>query len=139
MIQVQWSHVIKSKYFLNKVKIWSKKVVISVIILIITFSHGKENTMISKTTGKLIVTSYNSEKHHKSNTLHQVACFFAENKLEYVKVIPPENTLPVGGIVTGKVLNVVPNSPAAFIALNQKKEMGFLGLNGVEQAVVTNR
>ena len=95
--------------------------------------------MISKTTGKLIVTSYNSEKHHKSNTLHQVACFFAENKLEYVKVIPPENTLPVGGIVTGKVLNVVPNIPAAFIALNQKKEMGFLGLNGVEQAVVTNR
>lgn len=95
--------------------------------------------MTSKTTGKLIVTSYNCEKHHKSNTTHQVACFFADNKLEYVKVIPPENTLPTGSIVTGKVCNVVPNIPAAFIALNQAKDMGFLGLNGVEQAVVTNR
>ena len=91
--------------------------------------------MISKTTGKLIVTSYNSEKHHKSNTLHQVACFFAKNKLEYVKVIPPENNLPVGGIVTGKVLNVVPNIPAAFIALNQKKEIGFLGNHCLLQTV----
>ncbi len=94
--------------------------------------------MTPKTTGKLIVTSYKTEN-HKTNTTHQAACFFVGSKLEYVKVIPAENALPVGSIVTGKVTNIVPNIPAAFIALNQAKDMGFLSLANLEHAVVTNR
>lgn len=89
--------------------------------------------------GKLIITSYKSEKHHKENETRRVACFIAGNKLEYLKVIPDKDTLPAGTIVTGKVTNVVSNIPAAFVALNQAKDMGFLPLKNIEQAIVTNR
>lgn len=95
--------------------------------------------MNDKISGKLIITSYKKEKSRKESKVHQVACFFANNKPEYVKVIPSENTLPAGSIVTGKVTNIVQNIPAAFVALNQQKDMGFLSLNGLEQVVVTNR
>lgn len=95
--------------------------------------------MDERISGKLIITSYKNTKNHKEPAVHQVACFIANNKLEYVKVIPTEDTLPAGSIVTGKVTNIVQNIPAAFVALNQAKDMGFLSLNDLEQAVVTNR
>lgn len=89
--------------------------------------------------GKLIITAYKYEKFHKESEVHRVACFIADNKLEYIKVIPEENTLPAGTVVTGKVTNVVPNIPAAFVALNPAKDMGFLPLEGLQHVVVTNR
>ena len=95
--------------------------------------------MINKTSGKLIITSYKSEKFHKKSAIHRVACFISNNRLEYIKVITDENTLPAGTILTGKVTNVVPNIPAAFVSLNVDKDMGFLSLTNLEQAVVTNR
>ncbi len=95
--------------------------------------------MSERIQGKLIITSYKNEKSRKDNKSHQIACFVANNRLEYVKVIPAENTLPAGAIVTGKVTNIVQNIPAAFVSLNSQKDMGFLSLNGLEQAVVTNR
>ena len=95
--------------------------------------------MKSKISGKLIITSYKYEKFHKESAIHRVACFIADNKLEYIKVIPDEQTIPAGTIVTGKVTNIVPNIPAAFVSLNQAKDMGFLALNSLEHAVVTNR
>lgn len=95
--------------------------------------------MDDRISGKLIITSYKNEKSKTKNKEHQVACFVSNNKPEYVKVIPEENSLPVGCIVTGKVTNIVPSIPAAFVALNQAKDMGFLSLQDVEHAVVTNR
>lgn len=95
--------------------------------------------MSDKISGKLIITSYKNEKSRNESKVHQVACFFANNKPEYVKVIPSEDTLPAGSIVTGKVTNIVQNIPAAFVMLNQQKDMGFLSLNGLEHVVVTNR
>ena len=94
--------------------------------------------MTNKISGKLIITSYKYGKFHKESETHRVACFIADNKLEYIKVIPDEQVLPVGTIVTGKVTNVVSNIPAAFVALNQAKDMGFLPLGDLEQAIVTN-
>lgn len=94
--------------------------------------------MTNKISGKLIITSYKYGKFHKESETHRVACFIADNKLEYIKVIPDEQVLPAGTIVTGKVTNVVNNIPAAFVALNQVKDMGFLSLVDLEQAVVTN-
>lgn len=88
--------------------------------------------------GKLIITSYKYGKFHKESETHRVACFIADNKLEYIKVIPDEQVLPAGTVVTGKVTNVVNNIPAAFVALNQAKDMGFLPLGDLEQAIVTN-
>ena len=96
-----------------------------------------DKRMIKKS-GKLVITSYSYEKFHKSET-RRVACFIAENKLEYIKIIPDESTLPAGSILTGKVTNVVQNIPAAFVALNFAKDMGFLPLSNLEQAVVINR
>ena len=84
--------------------------------------------MDERISGKLIITSYKNTKNHKEPAVHQVACFIANNKLEYVKVIRTEDTLPAGSIVTGKVTNIVQNIPAAFVALNQAKDMGFLHL-----------
>ena len=95
--------------------------------------------MKEKIYGKLIVTSYESSKFHKEKVSYPVACFFVDNKPEYIKVIPAENTLPAGSIVTGKVTNVVPNIPAAFVSLNQAKDMGFLSLKNLEHVLVTNR
>lgn len=95
--------------------------------------------MSERIQGKLIITSYKNDKFHKDHKSHQIACFMANNRPEYVKVIPSENTLPAGSIVTGKVTNIVQNIPAAFVALNSQKDMGFLSLNGLEHAVVTNR
>ena len=94
--------------------------------------------MTKKLSGKLIITSYKYEKFHKESETHRVACFIADNRLEYVKVIPDDQVLPAGSIVTGKVTNVVSNIPAAFVALNSSKDMGFLPLADLEQAVVTN-
>ena len=88
--------------------------------------------------GKLIITSYKDEKNHK-NITHQVACFIAENKLEYIKVIPSEDTLPSGTILTGKVTNIVSNIPAAFVSMNATKEMGFLSLDNLNHAILINR
>lgn len=94
---------------------------------------------MEKISGKLIITSYNVEKFHKESETHRVACFFANNKLEYIKVIPDDRTIPAGSIITGKVTNIVPNIPAAFVTLNSDKTMGFLPLTDLEYAVVTNR
>lgn len=94
--------------------------------------------MTNKISGKLIITSYKYGKFHKESETHRVACFIADNKLEYIKVIPDEQVLPAGTVVTGKVTNVVNNIPAAFVALNQAKDMGFLPLGDLEQAIVTN-
>lgn len=94
--------------------------------------------MTNKISGKLIITSYKYGKFHKESETHRVACFIADNKLEYIKVIPDEQVLPAGTIVTGKVTNIVNNIPAAFVALNQAKDMGFLSLVDLDQAVVTN-
>ena len=95
--------------------------------------------MSERIQGKLIITSYKNEKSRKDNKSRQIACFVANNRPEYVKVIPSENTLPAGTILTGKVTNIVQNIPAAFVSLNAQKDMGFLSLNGLEQVVVTNR
>ncbi len=94
--------------------------------------------MTNKISGKLIITSYKYGKFHKESETHRVACFIANNKLEYIKVIPDEHSLSAGTIVTGKITNVVNNIPAAFVSLNQDKDMGFLPLADLEQAVVTN-
>ncbi len=94
---------------------------------------------MNKISGKLVITSYNYDKFHKKGETRRVACFIANNKLEYLKVVPDEETLPVGTILTGKVANIVHNIPAAFISLNSDKEMGFLSLKELEHAVVTNR
>lgn len=94
--------------------------------------------MTNKISGKLIITTYKYEKLHKENETHRVACFIADNRLEYIKVIPDDHVLPAGTILTGKVTNVVTNIPAAFVALNSSKDMGFLPLSDLEQAVVTN-
>ena len=95
--------------------------------------------MSERIQGKLIITSYINEKSRKEPKQHNIACFVSNNKPEYVKVIPSENTLPVGSIITGKITNVVQSIPAAFVSLNQQKEMGFLPLNDTEHVVVTNR
>ena len=42
--------------------------------------------------GKLIITSYKNEKSRKDTKAHQIAFFVANNRPEYVKVIPTENT-----------------------------------------------
>lgn len=94
--------------------------------------------MANKTCGKLIITSYMPQKFHKENKTHRVACFIANNKLEYIKIIPDENTLSAGTILTGKVTNIVPNIPAAFVSLTSSKDMGFLSLENLKHAVVTN-
>lgn len=91
--------------------------------------------MDEKIQGKLILTSYKTGKAQ----VHKVACFIANDKLEYVKVIPQEDSFPIDTILTGKVTNVVANIPAAFVALNADKKMGFLSLHDTEQAVVVNR
>lgn len=84
--------------------------------------------------GKLIITAYTGK-----NTTKQVACFVANNRLEYLKVIPDAHTFPAGTILTGKVTNVVPNIPAAFVALNTEKVMGFLPLSDAMPVTVLNR
>ncbi len=94
---------------------------------------------MNKISGKLIITSYNYDKFHKKRDSKRVACFIANNKLEYVKVIPEENILSVGSVLTGKITNVVSNIPAAFVSLNAEKTMGFLSLNDLEHPIVTNR
>lgn len=94
--------------------------------------------MTNKISGKLIITSYKNGKLHKESETHRVACFIANNKLEYIKVIPDDGVISAGTILTGKVTNVVTNIPAAFISLNQNNDIGFLSLSNLEHAVVTN-
>lgn len=72
--------------------------------------------------GKLIITSFESKK------FHSIASFVADNRLEYVKVIPNEDALLPGTILTAKVQNVVNNIPAAFLSLNPAGDIGFLPL-----------
>ena len=95
--------------------------------------------MRHKASGKLIITTYQYETATKERKSHGVACFIANNRLEYLKVIPDTNALPAGSIVTGKVKNIVPNINAAFVALDKEQRMGFLSMADAEQAVVTNR
>lgn len=95
--------------------------------------------MKQKTSGKLIITSYTYEQNHNKSCTHAVACFIANNQLEYVKVIPDSNeTIPAGTILTGKVKNVVPNIPAAFVGLNEAGAIGFLAMKNLHQPVITN-
>lgn len=93
---------------------------------------------LEKKMNKLILTSYKREHNHKSNA-YPVACFISDNRLEYFKVLPDDDELPVGSIVTGKVKNIVPNIQAAFVALDDKQHMGFLSLHNLEHVIVTNR
>ncbi len=98
--------------------------------------------MDEKIKGKLILTSYEKVKYDRGGKKvdhHNVACFFADGRLEYVKVIPSEDILPAGTVLTGKVTNIVQNIPAAFVMLNTEKAMGFLSLKDLENAIVTNR
>lgn len=94
--------------------------------------------MKQKTSGKLIITSYTYERNHNKSCTHAVACFIANNQLEYVKVIPDIDTIPAGTILTGKVKNVVSNIPAAFVGIKEDGAMGFLSMNNLHQAVLTN-
>ena len=80
--------------------------------------------------GKLIITSFASNKFHTENNTHFVAFFLADNRLEYVKVIPDDQKLLPGTILTAKVQNVVKNIPAAFLGLNADGDIGFLPLKG---------
>ncbi len=93
--------------------------------------------MKHKLSGKLIITNYTYEKNHTSHTC-AVACFMSDNQLEYIKVVPEDCTLPVGTILTGKVQNVVPNIPAAFISLNETSEIGFLSMSNLKYPILTN-
>ncbi len=95
--------------------------------------------MKQKTSGKLVITTYQYEKFNKERVQHKVACFLANNRLEYLKVIPDTDALPAGSIVSGKVKNIVSNINAAFVALDKEQNMGFLPLSAAEHAVVTNR
>ena len=88
--------------------------------------------------GKLILTSYKKEYPQKSD-LYPVACFIADNRLEYIKVLPKDDALPVGSIVTARVKNIVPNIQAAFVALDSDQHMGFLSLHSLDHVIVTNR
>ncbi len=94
--------------------------------------------MKHKLSGKLIITNYTYEKNHTSHTC-AVACFISDNQLEYIKVIPDDCTLPVGTILTGKVQNVVPNIPAAFISLNETSDIGFLSMSNLKHPILTNK
>ncbi len=89
--------------------------------------------------GKLILTSYKREHTKNKSDSYKLACFIADNRLEYLKVLPDDNVLPVGSIVTGKVKNIVPNIHAAFVALDDEQHMGFLSMNQLEHVIVTNR
>lgn len=93
--------------------------------------------MKEKLHGKLILTTYLPDP--KRADRYKIACFIANGQLEYMKVLPEEHSFPIGSIVTGKVTNVVSNIPAAFVALDSKKTMGFLSLDHIEQTIVTNR
>lgn len=95
--------------------------------------------MNNKTSGKLIFTSYQPAKIGGEVKTYHVACFIAENHLEYLKVIPFHNDLPVGSIITGKVKNIVPNIQAAFVALDKEQHMGFLSLKDTGHFIITNR
>lgn len=84
--------------------------------------------MKTNKSGKLIITSYINPKFNKECKTHFVAFFIADNRLEYVKVIPDDDKLLPGTILTAKVQNVVKNIPAAFLSLNQSGDIGFLPL-----------
>ena len=84
--------------------------------------------MKTNKSGKLIITSFASEKLHNKSNSNFVACFIVDNRLEYIKVIPEDEYLIPGTILTAKVQNVVPNIPAAFLSLNEDKTIGFLPL-----------
>lgn len=89
--------------------------------------------------GRLIITSFSDLKTKANVKTRQVAFFMADNKLEYIKVLPAADTLPAGAILTGKVTNVVPSIPAAFVSLDKENTMGFLPLLKIKQVVLTNR
>lgn len=78
--------------------------------------------------GKLIITSYVNQKFHTEPKTQFVAFFIVDNRLEYVKVIPDDEKILPGTILTAKVQNVVKNIPAAFFSLNQSGDIGFLPL-----------
>lgn len=78
--------------------------------------------------GKLIITSYVNQKFHTEPKTQFVAFFIVDNRLEYVKVIPDDEKILPGTILTAKVQNVVKNIPAAFLSLNQSGDIGFLSL-----------
>lgn len=59
--------------------------------------------------GKLILT-----EHTFGNQKRDVAFFLQDNRMEYLKVLPREDTLAVGTILIGKCQHQVPNIPAAF-------------------------
>lgn len=95
--------------------------------------------METKISGRLIITSYKYEKFHKESVTHSVACFIADNRLEYLKVIQESQSLPAGTILTARVNNVVNSIPAAFVALDKDSHMGFLSLEKVKNPIVLNR
>jgi len=78
--------------------------------------------------GKLIITSYANPKLHTERNSNFVAFFIVDNRLEYVKVIPDDEKILPGTILTAIVQNVVKNIPAAFLSLNQSGDIGFLPL-----------
>ncbi|MCD8379742.1 MAG: ribonuclease E/G [Lachnospiraceae bacterium] len=88
----------------------------------------------SQTNGKLILTEYAF-----GNQKRDIAFFLKDNRMEYLKVLPREDALLVGTILIGKCRHQVPNIPAAFFALNQDGEIGFLSTKNTEHLKVLNR
>lgn len=90
--------------------------------------------------GKLILTKLDTEKLHiRKNAPVFAACLLLETRLEYVKVLPDDGGFPAGTILTGRVQHVVPNIPAAFVALDKQGTVGFLSLKGQTDFLWTDR
>ncbi|MCD7752593.1 MAG: ribonuclease E/G [Lachnospiraceae bacterium] len=84
--------------------------------------------------GKLILTEYTFGKQTRD-----IAFFLKDNRMEYLKILPREDALLVGTILIGKCRHQVPNIPAAFFALNQEGDIGFLSTKNTEHLKVLNR
>ena len=83
--------------------------------------------------GKLVITDLQIKK-----ATVTVAAFILGDRLEYIKVCDNHSNLMVGSVVTGKVKNVVPSIPAAFVGISESEE-GFLSTKNLKYPIITNR
>ncbi len=88
----------------------------------------------AQSNGKLILTEYTF-----GNRKRDIAFFLKDNRMEYLKVLPREDALLAGTILIGKCRHQVPDIPAAFFALNQDGEIGFLSTKNTDHLKVLNR
>ncbi|MCD7738576.1 MAG: ribonuclease E/G [Lachnospiraceae bacterium] len=84
--------------------------------------------------GRMILTEYTFGQKSRD-----VALFYCDGMLEYLKVLPPEDRLAVGTILIGKCRHQVRNIPAAFFALDQDGTIGFLPTGDLKYTRVLNR